>query len=153
MLNTSSVRPSGLKAVVTAWPATNSGRFGRPGFRLWNVAPGAACGVIEAPVGRRTGLPLTCWSLCCRLEPGLGLDGALHPAQPKDRQTINTTIRCVMFPPIEKKFGRRITTRGCARVATVASILCTENVPTAPKIARLCGAGLSDRDSIAGVAR
>src|SRR5216684_3214990 len=101
MVNTSSVRPSGLKAVVTEWPATNSGRFGRPGFRLWNVAPGAACGVIEAPVGRRTGLPLTCCSLCCKLEPGLGLDGALHPAQRQANQQYDDSL-CHVPPDREE---------------------------------------------------
>src|SRR5262249_44861090 len=47
--------PSGLKAVDTAWPAVKSGRVGRPGLSDKKFAPGAASGVIHAPVGRRMG--------------------------------------------------------------------------------------------------
>src|SRR5882762_7760901 len=46
-----SVFPSGLIAVVTAWPTTNDGSPGRSGFSGWKVEPVAAVGVIRTPVG------------------------------------------------------------------------------------------------------
>ena len=64
----SSVLPSGLFAVLTAWPATKSGKFARPGLRLSKTAPGAAPGVMATPVGRTSALGIA--RLCCAWATG-----------------------------------------------------------------------------------
>jgi hypothetical protein len=51
LVRTSSVLPSGLTAVVSAWPTVSSGAAATCGLRAWNIEPGAAVGLIVCPVG------------------------------------------------------------------------------------------------------
>src|SRR5215471_5094607 len=51
LVRTSSVLPSGLRAVESGWPAVKLGRSGRSGLRGWKVEPLAAVAVMLIPVG------------------------------------------------------------------------------------------------------
>src|SRR6516165_5997061 len=90
--------PSGLKAVETAWPAVKSGRVGRPGLSDEKFAPGAANGVIHAPVGRRMG-PLSVGLSLEFCAAPMGSTFSLQAPMTIDTLSTAEIARPLMLPP------------------------------------------------------